>query len=114
MAKPITKTTSKYTSTHHRIAITCKFVNGEVLKLSSTYTGERLAIERPIGLAGAPTQQELRNLLNAISTFHAGENNGQRFERIAIFLETTNSIADAGQKIVAETAAQPAPAKKSA
>jgi hypothetical protein len=96
MPKPITKTTVKLSITHDRLAIKVSYVNGEVLKLSSTRNAARLGLERPVDFKGVKaTNTELKILLNAIDKCGPGENNGQMFERVAKVLEGTNGISDA-------------------
>lgn len=102
MKKPITKTTVKLSITHDRLAIKASYVNGEVLKLSSTRSAARLGLERPTNFTGEKaTNVQLRVLLNAIDKAPEGENNGEMFERVAKFLEGTVGIADAAMKVSA-------------
>lgn len=95
MPKPITAATVKTSFTHDRLALTIKYVNGEVLKISSTRCAERLKTERPVG-SQPLAANTLRNILSFVEK-HASptETNGQRYERLAKFFEGTKSIADA-------------------
>jgi hypothetical protein len=100
MPKPITKTTVKLSVTHDRLAIKVSYVNGEVLKLSSTRNAARIATERPVNFVGRKaSNDDLKILLASIDEAPAGENNGQMFERVANVLEGTSSIADAASII---------------
>ena len=100
MTKQITKTTVKLSITNDRLAIKVSYVSGEVLKLSSNRGSARIATERPVSFVGEkPATSHLRTILNASYKFTNGENNGQLFERLAKFFETTNSIVDAATKI---------------
>lgn len=108
MKKPIAKTTVKLSITHDRLAIKVSYVNGEVLKLSSTRCAARLGLERPVGFTGeVATNDQLRVLLNSIDKAPAGENNGQMFERISKVLENTNGIADAARRVAEHVATLP-------
>lgn len=98
MAKAITKTEVKVSTTHNRVAIVVKFVNGEVFKTATNRGSDTLSLTRPNGFNeqfGKITQAEMQKVFQFIcKTAHENENHGDRFARLAKFFEGTTSIKD--------------------
>jgi len=93
MAKQITQTVGKFTTSHDRMTLTFKFPNGEKLRINSSRYRSSLSTENQPGVKSF-TQADLQKILNASHKFVEGENNGQRFERIKAVGEKTNNIAE--------------------
>ena len=98
MAKAITQTTAKISTTHNRVAIVVKYVNGEVFKTATNRGSDTVSLTRPAGFNeqfGKITQAEMQKVFKFIcKTAHEHETHGERFERLAKFFETTSSIKD--------------------
>jgi len=95
MAKAITKTTVKMSITHNRVALTIKYVNGEVLKTATNRGSDTMSSQRPAGMAEVNLKPLFAYVCKSLSP---QETHGERFERLAKFFETTESIQDAVNK----------------
>jgi hypothetical protein len=91
MAKAITKTTVKMTSSNTRVALVIKYVNGEILKVSSSMSAGRMSCERPNGMPPVV----LKTLFAVVGEESKTESPMAQFERFAKVFETTTSIQDA-------------------
>ena len=91
MAKQITQTVAKFTTSHDRMTLTFKFPNGEQLRINSSRYRSSLSVKAPAG-AKSYSQKDLQTVLDVSHKFVEGENNGQRFERIKAIGEKVNSI----------------------
>jgi len=94
MPKAILKTTVKLTSTNNRVALTIKYVNGEVLKLSSSMSAGRMSCTRPAGFTEKFGPLNLKKLFAVTGEESKTESPMGQFERFAKYFETTTSIQD--------------------
>ena len=92
MAKQITQTVAKYTTSHDRMTLTFKFQNGEQLRINSSRYRSSLSVKVMPGVPHSFTQADCQRILDHADKFVEGENNGQRFERIKAVGEKLGSI----------------------
>ena len=93
MPKQATATTAKYTTSHDRMTLVFKFLNGEQLRINSSRYRSSLSVKAPAGVKSYGPG-DLQKILDLSHNFVEGENNGQRFERIKAMGEKFNSIGE--------------------
>lgn len=93
MAKQITQTVAKFTTSHDRMTLTFKFPNGDKLRINSSRYRSSLSTDN-LPNQRSFTREDLQKILKVSDTFVTGENNGQRFERLKAIGEKVNSIAN--------------------
>ena len=93
--KATKQTDVKLSVTNNRVALTVKYPNGEVLKVSATPSATRVNIERPAEL-GKPTFT-LKSL-SAMVSKETADSPAAQFEKFKLFFEATSSIEDAINK----------------
>lgn len=99
MAKVITKTTAKVSTTHNRVAVVVKYPNGEVLKTASNRGSDSFSVNRPLGFNETFGKLDIKSLFKFIcQPINLNETHGDRFERLAKFFESTNSVQEAIDK----------------
>jgi hypothetical protein len=95
-SKVITKTEAKLSITNNRVALTVKYTNGQILKMSSTPRGVRMNSEQP---ASMERGFNLKPLFAMVTTENPKESPADQFTRLQKFFAVTESIQDATAKI---------------
>lgn len=98
MAKVITKTTVKMSSTNNRVALTINYPNGEVLKAAVNRGSDTMNATRPNGFNEQFGKLDLKILFKYTAYRASNESPIMQMERLAKFFETTTSIQDAINK----------------
>ena len=90
MAKAITKTTTKISTTHNRVAIVVKYPNGEIFKTASNRGSDTMSVARPTHMTDKLDMNPVFKFV--MKSISPQETVGERFERLEKFFENTNSI----------------------
>ena len=86
------KTTAKYTTSHDRMTISCKFADGTDLRINSSRWRDSLST-KTLGLGQPALQAILKFSTTSIAKADGTkELNGERFERVAKYIEQFDSV----------------------